>query len=80
MQIKQANARKVKTKKVNYLEVKQSKNERNIRKRAVGKFILKKVEDMKNVLTSEVACEISEVQQSSWTELIHHLDAEHHAN
>ena len=41
-------AGKEKMKKVNYLDVKRAKNKHNVRKQAVGKFILKKVEGMKS--------------------------------
>ena len=57
-------AGKEKMEKVNYLNVKRAKNERNVRKQAVSKFILKKVEEMKSSIMSDVMPEVVAVDPS----------------
>ena len=53
---------------MNYLDVKRAKKERNVRKRSDIKFILKKVEEMKRSIASDVMPEAVTVEPFQWTE------------
>ena len=69
--------RKREDEKVNDLDVKRAKNEHNVRKQAVSKFILKKVEEMKRSIAYDVMPEAVAVEPSPWTETIRRLQAAH---
>ena len=69
--------RKREDEKVNDLDVKRAKNEHNVRKQAVGKFILEKVEEMKRSIASDATPEAVAVEPSPWTETICRLQAAH---
>jgi hypothetical protein len=56
--------------KLNYVGIKQAKHERNVRKCAVGKFILNMVEEIKILMRSNVMPKLVAVQPSPWMETI----------